>query len=455
MTTKRRTAKAAPFPSEDVAKALVSVPAPARANKFYIIGGGTEKEVVIDPSKRDRHSIYYEMYRQHPVLRAGIEKIAKVAVANGYAFVPETPDLDINKDRAKVLRTFFRRSNGSQLLRLTYKDLLIYGEAYWLIVGAKNGGVPQRAMRLHPMYMDADIRQGVVTRWRYGPLYQTEEAIPYALNEVLHFKLDDPNSDVYGLSILDSLQHTVASDLFAMKFNRKFFENAAQVGLIFNMKNSSSDEVARNREWLEQNYTGAENAHRPLILEGDIDVKQSVSKMQEMQFIEGRKLNRQEILSALDIDPSKLGINEDVNRSSSKEADNTFRQETVAPLQLVVEEEINNALILGMFGWDDILFRQGEVSKRDLLDSMKLFAEAERMGVMNINEIRGELGLPDIDGGDQHFVQTAAGLIPLSLLDDVAMRLVTAPQLAPTSGMGTDNAPIEDDEQDEQDVTNE
>lgn len=434
------------LPTTSIEKALVSVPAPRRSGSLYIVGSGQEQEFRVNPTKRERALVYYEMYRQHPTVRAAVEKIAKTAAGNGFRFVPSEEDGEVPAEKAKYLRTFFRLSNANQLLRLTYKDLTIFGEAYWLIVGAK-AGTPVKAMRLHPMYMDARISNGVFTGWRYGPIFETDEAIKYEPEEILHFKLDDPNSDVYGLSPLDSLQHTVASDLFAMRFNKKFFENSASSGLILSMKNSTKEEVERNREWLDQNYVGTENAHRPMILEGDIDIKSSTQKLQEMQFIEGRKFNRQEILSGLDIDPSKLGISEDSNRSTSKEADNTFRQETIAPLQSVVEEEINNAFILTLLGWDDVLFEQEESSSRDRLEMMKLFAEGERMGVLNINEIRGELGKKKVEGGDTHFVQTAAGLIPLELLDDVAMRLITAPQVQPGSGVGTENAPKPGDEE--------
>jgi hypothetical protein len=59
---------------------------------------------------------------------------------------------------------------------------------------------------------------------------------------------------------------------------------------------------------------------------------------------------------------------------------------------------------------------------------------------MSINQIKGELGLPKINGGDVHFVQTAAGAIPVEWLDDVAARLI-GPSGQPISGQGTENQP--------------
>jgi hypothetical protein len=75
----------------------------------------------------------------------------------------------------------------------------------------------------------------------------------------------------------------------------------------------------------------------------------------------------------------------------------------------------------------------------------KMLTDLERMGVYSPNEVRGEFGMAAIEGGDAHFVQSAAGLVPVELIDEVAERLIpqpVPPQLQPTSGLGTDNGPF-------------
>lgn len=410
----------------DLEKAVVSVPAPGV--RFHVLKRNADED---DPARlstkltrENKASIHYEMFRQHPTIRAAVEKVAKVAVSTGYSFQSDPPGDEVPESKRKDLRLFFRKSNGNQLLRLTYKDLMIFGDAYWWIERARNGK-PIRAMRLHPAFIDIKTRGGRVTEYRYSVGADERDVKVYKPERIIHFKLDDPSSDLYGLSLLESLQGIVAVDLNAIKYNGKFFENSAQTGVVFALKATDAGEIERNREYLEQNYVGTDNAHKPLLLEGDVDVKKSVSTAQEMQFIEGRKMLREEMLEVLDVPKEKLGVTEDSNRSTGKEADNTFRQEAIAPLQGVVEEEVNNGLILGMFGWDDIVFAHNEVSTRDSLEMMKLLAESERMGVLSINEIRDrQFGLPGIEGGENHFVQTAAGLIPIQFLEDIAARMM-------------------------------
>lgn len=447
-----------PHVAPDLEKAAISIPAPGI--RFHVLKKDGDDEAPAEKTSRKikrehKAAIHYEMFRQHPTLRAAIEKIAKVGVSTGIAFNADPPGEKVDEEKRKELRMFFRKSNGLQLLRLTYKDLLIFGDAYWWIERARNGK-PLRAMRLHPAFVEIKARGGKVSEYVYSAgVNQEQNAKHYKPERIIHFKVDDPSSDLYGLSLLESLESIVAVDLNAIKYNGKFFENSAQTGVVFSLKATDQGEIERNREYLEQNYVGTDNAHKPLLLEGDVSVSKSVATAQEMQFIEGRKMLREEMLEVLDVPKDKLGITEDSNRSTSKESDNTFRQEAVAPLQSIVEEEVNNGLILGMFGWDDIVFANNEVSTRDSLEMMKLLAEAERMGVLSINELRDkQFGLKAIEGGDNHFVQTAAGLIPLKFLDDIAARMMSpggdafgnnpAGWVPPAQGAGTGDKPAFD-----------
>lgn len=410
-----------------VEKAEVTIPAPGM--RIHGIRKNPSRGVDMpDANKRQMAGIYSEMYRKHPWIRASVDKIAKVAAAPGLSF----PSADPTEDPITLHRTdlvkFFRKSHGKKLLRMTYKDLLIFGEAFWW-VDMTLGGKPQEAKRLHPQYMDAVVDDDELIQWRYGPFHQDGDAIFYDKDIILHFAIEDPDSDLIGLSPLASLQETTASDLFAMRYNRSFFENSAQTGTVFNMQNATKDEVDRNRAWLEQHYVGATNAHRPIILEGDIEIGESVSSQQEMQFVELRKMNREEIFGVLDIDPTKLGILEDANRSTSKEADNTFREATIAPLQAIVEEEVNDRLILDLFGWDDILFQHDDADARSKLAQMTIYRDAVRDGLFVRNEVRQELGKKPIKGGDIATISTSAGVVPLEFL---LKPPVEAPSVAPS-----------------------
>ena len=363
------------------------------------------------------HSTYTRMYKQHPIVRAVIDKISRTAVATGYQLSPVDSKDELNESNAQKIDLTFRRSKIISLLRQTYQDLLIYGDAFWYILPARDG-VPFRFYRIAPQQVNLVID----TETREVTSYITRDPkngreTQYEPDEFLHFKIADPDNDFYGLSPLESLGSTVAQDLFAQTYNESFFANSAQTGIVFNMKNASKEEVERNREFLKKEYTSAANAHKPLLLEGDVEVSKSVSSPAEMQFIEGRRQLTMEILAVFDLPYTKLGgTSESANRSQSAENDKTYRTETISPLQGIVEEVINENLILTTFGIEDVMFEHREVDTRDEATQMKLYIDALTHGIYDLNYIRNQLGLAAIPNGSEPFIQTSTGILPVSQL---------------------------------------
>ena len=161
--------------SMELEKAQVSLPPPGGTSRWALIGGDSVTGDIPMPDKRQQAAIYYEMYRQHPVVRAAIDKKAQYASAGGFRFKPITPATDVHERKIKILERFFRRSSAQQLIRLTYKDLDIYGESFWLIVrSSSETRTPMKAMRLNPRYMTPIVRGGLVIKWKYGPISGSE-----------------------------------------------------------------------------------------------------------------------------------------------------------------------------------------------------------------------------------------------------------------------------------------
>lgn len=434
----------------ELKKAQVALPPPGGTSRWALIGGNTALSDIPFPDKRQQLAVYYEMYRQHPVVRSAIDKKAQYASSAKVLFRPADPEQEMSEYKVKTLKRFFRRSNIKQLLRITYKDLDIYGESFWLILRTfSKEGTPQKAMRLNPRYMTPVVRNGLVIEWKYGPVSGSEIPDRYKPEQILHFKLDDPESDVSGLSPLHCLQRAVAQDLFAMEYNESFFKNSAQTGTIFIVKTSTEAEAKRNRQWLQENYTGPENAHRPLLLEGDVDVEKSVSSPQEMEFLRGRMLLRQEIAMALEVDLEKLGVHEASNRSVATEVDDSFHSESVWPRQVVLEEEINNQLIQRVFGWSDIMFEQEDRDPRRTQDQADTDDKNLKAGRETINVQRERLGLPPVPGGELAFVMTPTGILFVKNFPELAKRqLESGDPVQSEGGVGsshsTEKAPKEE-----------
>jgi len=400
-----------------------------RATNIISIANDQKRET---PAKS--WATYTRMYKQHPIVRSVIDKIARTAVASGFQFIPRDRAQALNEAAAAKIAEIMQRSNSVALLRETYRDLLIYGDAYWYLTPARNG-VPFQMIRVAPSQVNIVINNLTreVTSYIVRDAKNGTE-IQYEPSEFVHFRFADPDNDLYGLSPLESLTSTVAQDLFAQTYNEAFFANSAQTGIVFNMRNASREEVERNREFLKKEYTSAANAHKPLLLEGDVDVSKSVSSPAEMQFIEGRKQLTMEILAVFDLPYTKLGgTSESANRSQSAENDKTFRSETIKPLQSVIEEVINEQLLFVIFNIKDTLFQHAEVDYRDESAQMDMYIKGLSHGIYTINYVRNKLGLPPIEGGDVASLSTPLGLMPVQEVESAAQAILASKTGAPAN----------------------
>jgi hypothetical protein len=244
-----------------------------------------------------------------------------------------------------------------------------------------------------------------------------EEPIKFRPEEILHFRIDDPGNDLYGMSPLEAIKTTVAADLYAQNWNKNFFKNGASTGTIMVVKDATVDEIERNKRWLEEAYVGTENAHKPIILTGDVEVHHSVIKHEDMSFLQGRQYLKNEILAVLDVPPAKVGEMGSANRSNSKEQDKSFRSESVAPLQYIVESVISDQLLQNVLGLKETVFQHSQADIRDAQEQMNLWVDGTQNGIMNINEVRSKMGLVPVDGGDINYVQTATGAVPLDRMN--------------------------------------
>lgn len=146
-------------------------------------------------------------------------------------------------------------------------------------------------------------------------------------------------------------------------------------------------------------------------------VEKAVATHSEMGFLEGRKFVITEILAVLDVPPTKVGIVESANRSNSKEQDKSFRAESVAPIQYIVESVINAQFIQPVLGVKNTIFTHAEGDTRDATEMMEYFTRGIGYGVYNPNEVRAKMGMAPVEGGDINAIMTPTGFVPLDRLD--------------------------------------
>lgn len=114
-----------------------------------------------------------------------------------------------------------------------------------------------------------------------------------------------------GMSALRySLRNSTSLALNAQTFSESFLKNMARADYALRTeKGLTDDQFARLQEQLAE-HQGPMRAGKPMILEGGLDIKTLTMPMEDMQLLETRKFQVEEIARALGVQPFMIGHTE-------------------------------------------------------------------------------------------------------------------------------------------------
>ena len=191
------------------------------------------------------------------------------------------------------------------ILHDTIKDLQIYGNAYWEIVGiGQIYHIPAQTMRLSEQGYEQVIG---------------DKTINFAHNEVFHFKYSTPLSTIYGAP--DYLPILPAVELYKkiITYNDNFFANNAipDMAIIVKGGEMSPNALHTIRTFFRDKFQGVENAHKALYLplkEGmDVDFHKLQADQKDASFMELLKQTITDIIACHSVPPRLISI---VNQGS-------------------------------------------------------------------------------------------------------------------------------------------
>lgn len=423
-------------------------------------------ELIVQTAAQDRHTYPTEDAPGSGGKKSSPTKDQTYAQkARGYTRpAPQKPDDGsegvlgpAEQDGEAFLEEFFAEVNDfesfNELLASVYRDVLVYGEAFVLKqrIGASvktghlpavEGGSADRDTGTTPLggrvtHVSQDPTSPVECLHRipsrdtfavpgedgYPSMYRQKAEgggyREYAETDVIYVRLPDPDDPCHGLSPLEALDITLATDISAGKYNEAYFRNGAKAGLIIAGENLNEHEIRRNKQWLTDEYTRPENAHKPMLLLGNLQLVRDGNKAQnDMEFLDLRKFSREEICAVYSVPMSKLLHTSDGMGSTGKATDDmTFRADTVGPLQTKVYEAFNRQLMKRDFPDKPLLVppRQEKI-RLDLLEAAKSLVACGGTG----NEARAVLHLPESDHPTMNLPLFLVPGLKSLITDDVA-----------------------------------
>lgn len=297
--------------------------------------------------------------------------------------ITEHPFIDLMKKPNNIKESF------KVLLFKVATSLDLYGNAYLLVLKNVIKGTPLELRFLPAKHVKVilNTHKNQIVGYEYGN-------IKYAPDEIIHFSIPDPDNILpIGKATIEAFNFEMDIDYYMSLFQKKYFENGAALGLVLETDKSLSDPIYdRLKQQIENRYTGAGSAGKTLILENGLKANIVTSTLKDAMLTEGKKVNRDEILSLLRVPKPILGITDDVNLANAREAIEIFLDLVIKPFaSLCIESKLNQFIEENYK--DESLFVVMEYEnqyKRELqLEAIDLYRTHDIASVEEIREMEG------------------------------------------------------------------
>jgi len=301
----------------------------AQAAVAFYVGG----RAVWTP--RDYGALAREGFQKNAVVHRAVRLVAEAAASLPLVLKAEGREL-ASHPLLSLLTRPNPREGGQRFLESLYGHLMVSGNAY--VEAASVEGSPRELHALRPDRMRVvPGPDGWPAAYEYAVGAQTirfavsaGEAVP----PILHLTLFHPADDHYGLSPMEAAATALDIHNAAGAWNKALLDNAARPSgaLVVGGAALTDAQFDRLKGELENNYQGAGNAGRPLLLEGGLDWKPLSLSPKDMDFVEAKAAAAREIALAFGVPPLLLGLPGDSTHANYAEANRAFYRQTVIPL---------------------------------------------------------------------------------------------------------------------------
>ncbi|KQV43523.1 MULTISPECIES: phage portal protein [unclassified Rhizobium] len=309
---------------------------------------------------RSYRALAEQGYQRNPVAYRAVRMVSEASAA--VPLLLYDGDDEIGQHAALSL---LARPNGqmagADFLEALYGHLMLSGNAY--VEAVRIGAEPRELHLLRPDRVRVlEDRDG----WPEGYEYRIGGRVrryPAGPGGILHLKLFHPLDDHLGFPPLAAAQMALDLSNAAATWNKALLDNSARPSgaLVYQPKeggNLSADQYDRLKSELEEGYSGATRAGRPLLLEGGLDWKAMGLSPKDMDFVEAKNGAARDIALAFGVPPMLVGIPGDNTYANYQEANRAFYRLTVLPLVLRTAAALS--------GWLSDLYGEGLALRPDL-----------------------------------------------------------------------------------------
>lgn len=251
---------------------------------------------------------------------------------------------------AKLLANPNPTMSGTELTQGTVLSLYLHGEGLWIedFLGKQT---PQEIF----LHMDPEasspifLNESLPVGWRVPS--GRGARVDFSNDEIVRYRFIDPDDPLRGFAPVDVANLSINQDFKAGKYNLALLTNQAVPSGIIEVEPGSWDEAQLKRvkkQW-DREHKGADRQGRIGWLLGGMKFQSIGLAMRDLDFIQGRRFNREEILAVFGVPPAEVGVHEFSNFANAKEQGRKFWQNTLIPLLVMYEEVLEAQFFLKHF----------------------------------------------------------------------------------------------------------
>jgi len=289
----------------------------------------------------------------------------------------------------------------------------VYGEAF--LYKRRVNGVVTSLWPLHPTSMYWDDQSEA---WTYS---SGRIRLDLRDVDVIQFKRFNPGSIRRGLSPMEPLRATLENEWAARTATSSFWRGGTRPGTVLTHPRRISD-AAQTRlkaQW-DALTSGADKVGATVILEEGMKPEIHQITAEEAQYVETRRLNREEVCGAYDVPPPAVHILDRATFSNITEQLRSLYRDTMGPRCRAFEATLMTDLKAAEWPDDPVYveFLMDDVLRGDFEQRQDALAKATHMTIAEKRRIEN---LPFIDGTDRIFLNTAT--MPLDAIDAQAQAI--------------------------------
>jgi len=351
----------------------------------------------------------------------------------------ESPDGERQQEPAGPLwyilnEEFHPRWSAASAWDFVMRSRLLHGDAYIAIRRDGRGNIttlePIHPRRVYPMIMDHG--NTIWYRVAPNPLFPRpgdgEWELIYS-EDMLHVTGPGFNGVRSPSPLRYSLRMVGAVTQATQDYSARFFANSARPDYALTTPGNLDPATIEALRGMLADRHAQENAHRPMVLSGGLDIKTITMPTEDVQLLETRRFQIEEIARVYGVPPFMIGHTEKTTSwgSGVEQMGTGFLRYCLRTHLDAIQTEFNRKLFkrAGRF----FAFDPSDLTKADtkeLYESLRIaLGRAGEPGFMTPNEVRRVINRNHVPGGDALF----AGLAPTAT--DPSSQI---PQGAPLDG---------------------